>query len=332
MHSNRVRRRWLQAGLSAFATSGLPAVAQTNEYPARPVKLVVGAPPGGPSDFMGRMFADQLTDMYRQGFVVENKPGASGVPAADSVAKAQADGHTLLVSGPASIAVAPHLFAKVGYDPLTDLVPISMLGAGAFVLVAHPSLAVRNVGELISAARARPSGIAYGSGGNGSSGHLCTELFSSIAGLKMLHVPYKGDGQAVGDLMAGQIQLMFTAPNVAMPHVKAGRLQLLAVTTRDRVPSMPDVATVHESGLNDFEYLGWIITFAPAATPASIIESLAAAWQKARGNSGVRDKLVELAMYAPERLSVRAPLSEFVRAEHRRLGKLIAEAGIRRES
>lgn len=325
--SRRQTLKSLAAGALALRT---PTWAQSSTYPSRPVKMVVGSPPGGPSDFMARMFGDALSPTLGQSFVVENKPGASGMPAADSVVKAAPDGHTLLMSGPASIAVVPHLFPKITYDPMTDLTPVAMLGAGAFVLVTHPSVAARSVQELIQLARAKPEGLTYGSGGNGSSGHLCTELFCSLTGTRMVHIPYKGDGQAVNDLLAGQIQVMFTAPNVAMANVKAGRLKLLAVTTRDRVSSMPDVPTIHET-LKDFEYLGWILAFAPAATPRSVIDTLATTWNKARVTPALRARLEELAMSAPERFAHRQVLLDFVKQEHARMGKLIREAGIKAE-
>jgi tripartite-type tricarboxylate transporter receptor subunit TctC len=331
MPTHFTRRHALGALASAASAVALPAWAQAPAYPARSVKLVVGASPGGPSDFLARVMADAISPALKQSFVVDNKPGASGMPAAENVVKSAADGHTLLVSGPASIAVMPHLFSKITYAPLVDLTPITMLGAGAFVLVVHPSVSARNVQELIALAKAKPDGLAYGSGGNGSSGHLCTELFSQQVGAKMIHVPYKGDGQAMNDLLAGQVQVMFTAPNVAMAHVKAGRLRLLAVTTRDRVASLPETPTVHEAGVRDFEYLGWIIVFAPAGTPQPVIDTLAAAWQGAKGSAAVRGKLEELAMSAPERLGNRPALLEFVKNEHARLGKLIRDAGVKTE-
>ena len=325
------RRKLLGSVAATAAALAMPALAQTPGYPSRAVKLVVGSPPGGPSDFLARLMADAFGPALGQSFLVENKAGASGMPAADGVVKSPADGHTLLVSGPASIAVVPHLFPKITYDPMTELAPVAMLGAGAFVLVVRPSVTARNVQELIQQLKARPNGMAFGSGGNGSSGHLCTELFCHLTATQMVHVPYKGDGQAVNDLLAGQIQVMFTAPNVAMAHVKSGRLKLLAVTTRERVSSMPDTPTVHET-LKDFEYLGWIIVFAPAATPRPVIETLAATWQKTRVTSSVREKLDSLAMQAPERFSSRQALVEFVRNEHARLGKLIRDAGIKSEA
>ena len=318
----------LAAGIASTWSAGM-AWAQT--YPQKSVKLVVGSPPGGPSDFLARMLADAIGPGMGQSFIVENKPGASGMPAADQVVKSAPDGNQLLVSGPASIVVMPHMFSKITYDPMRDLVPVAMLGAGAFVLVVHPSVKANNVKELIALAKANPKQLTYGSGGNGSSGHLCTEYFNGLSGSEMTHIPYKGDGQAVIDLLAGQIQVMFTAPNVAMAHVKSGKLRLLAVTTKERVNSMPDVATVHEIGVKDFEYLGWIIVFAPAATPPSVIEQLSAAWLKVKNTPAIANKLNELAMAAPERFANRANLLEFVKTEYARLGKLIKDNNIKSE-
>jgi tripartite-type tricarboxylate transporter receptor subunit TctC len=318
----------LAAGIASTWSAGM-AWAQT--YPQKSVKLVVGSPPGGPSDFLARMLADAIGPGMGQSFIVENKPGASGMPAADQVVKSAPDGHQLLVSGPASIVVMPHMFSKITYDPMRDLVPVAMLGAGAFVLVVHPSVKANNVKELIALAKANPKQLTYGSGGNGSSGHLCTEYFNGLSGIEMTHIPYKGDGQAVIDLLAGQIQVMFTAPNVAMAHVKSGKLRLLAVTTKERVNSMPDIATVHEIGVKDFEYLGWIIVFAPAATPPSVIEQLSAAWLKVKNTPAIANKLNELAMAAPERFANRANLLEFVKTEYARLGKLIKDNNIKSE-
>jgi len=325
-------RRKLTAVLAAgIASTWGAGVAWAQSYPQKAVKLVVGSPPGGPSDFLARVLADSIGPGMGQNFIVENKPGASGMPAADQVVKGVADGHQLLISGPASIVVMPHMFSKITYDPMRELVPVTMLGAGAFVLVVHPSVKANNVKELIALAKANPDQLTYGSGGNGSSGHLCTEYFNGLAGVKMTHIPYKGDGQAVVDLLAGQIQVMFTAPNVAMAHVKSGKLRLLAVTTKERVSSMPDIATVHEMGVKDFEYLGWIIVFAPSATPPAVIEQLAAAWLRVKNTPAIAQKLNELAMAAPDRYSARPALQDFVKSEYARLGKLIKDNNIKSE-
>jgi len=323
--SRLLERRRLLASGAALGLSGRShgVWAQQPAWPSRPVKMVVGSPPGGPSDFLGRMMADGVGPGFGQAFVIENKPGASGVPAAESVVRAPADGHTLLVTGPASIVVNPQLI-KAPYDPINDLTPVCCLGAGAFVLAVHPSVPANTLQELIALAKSKPGALNYGSGGNGSSGHLATELFSSLTGIRMTHVPYKGDGQAVGDLISGQVQLMFSAPNVLLPHVKTGKLRL----TRERVASLPDAPTVHEQGVKDFEYLGWIIVFAPAATPRPIIEQLSAAWARAKTAQAVRDRLHSLAMSPPDRLSTPAALADFVKTEYARLGKVIKDANV----
>ena len=328
---NLTRRKLTSALAAGIASTWSAGMAWAQTYPQKSVKLVVGSAPGGPSDFLARMLADAIGPGMGQSFIVENKPGASGMPAADQVVKGASDGYQLLITGPASIVVMPHMFSKITYDPMRDLVPVAMLGAGAFVLVVHPSVKANNVKELIALAKANPKQLTYGSGGNGSSGHLCTEYFNGLSGIEMTHIPYKGDGQAVIDLLAGQIQVMFTAPNVAMAHVKSGKLRLLAVTTKERVNSMPDVATVHEIGVKDFEYLGWIIVFAPAATPPSVIEQLSAAWLKVKNTPAIANKLNELAMAAPERFANRANLLEFVKTEYARLGKLIKDNNIKSE-
>ncbi|MCU0920706.1 MAG: tripartite tricarboxylate transporter substrate binding protein [Burkholderiaceae bacterium] len=317
-------------GLTSVAALA-PGLAWAQDFPTRPVRLVVGAAPGGPSDFLARLMADTLSPPLGQPFVVENKPGASGTFAAEAVAKAAPDGYTLLLSGPAAVVNAPFVMARVGYDPAKDLVPVAVMGAGAFVLAVSATLPVRSVPELVAYARANPGAINYGSGGNGSSGHLAGEFFSQTVGVTMTHVPYKGDGLAANDLMGGQIQLMFTAPNVAMPHAKSGRLRILAVTSRERLPALPDVPTMIEAGVKDFEYLGWIIAFAPSGTPRPVLETLQAAWAKARVQPAVRGKLVDLGMQAPERLGKPEVMVAFLQDERERMARLVKAAGLKPE-
>lgn len=318
-------------GQAAGMAGLVPLSARAQAYPSRPVRLVVGAAPGGPSDFLARLMADAFTGPLGQPFIIDNKPGASGTTAAEFVAKAPPDGHTLLVSGPAAAVNAPFVMARLGYDPARDLVPIALSGAGAFVLAVSSSLPVRSVQELTAHARANPNALNYGSGGNGSSGHLAGEYFSQTVDVKMTHVPYKGDGLAANDLMGGQIQLMFTAPNVAIPQAKAGRLRILAVTSRERLSSIPDVPTMIEAGIRNFEYLGWIIAFAPAATPKPVIEALQAVWAKARQQPALRAKLEELGMQAPELLSRPEALNAFLREERERMTRLVKAAGLKPE-
>lgn len=320
------RRTWL----AGSALAALHPAAWTAGYPARAVKLVVGAPAGGPGDFLARLYGRTMAAALGQPFVVENKPGASGTLAAEMVARAPADGHTLLVSGPAPISAAPHLL-KPSYDPSTDLLPVSMLGSGAFVLAVHPAVRASNVRELADLARAQPGRLSYGSGGNASSSHLCTELFSSALQVRMNHVPYKGEGQAVSDLLSGQIQLMFTAPNVALRHARAGTLRLLACTSGERMRSLPQLPTVAESGVPGFEYLAWQAVFAPANTPRAHVETLAAAWNRVRTVPGVQGPLDELGMASPDRLASGSALAAFLQAETERLGQVIRHAGIKAE-
>lgn len=328
MHFDANRRQALQ-WLGATAASlvlPLPA-ALAQAFPNKPVRVLVGAAPGGPADFLGRTFSDAASPALGQPFVVDNKAGASGTIAAGMAAKAPTDGHTLLIGAPGAMVVAPHLFAKLDYDPDKDFTPVAMLGAGAFVLAVHPSVPANNLAELVAYAKSRPGALNYGSGGNGSSGQLCAESFAARAGADLTHVPYKGDGPAVNDLLAGQIQLMFTAPNVAMPHVKAGKLKALAVTSQERMLALPEVPAVHEL-LTDFEYLGWVLLFAPTATPAPVIDALAALWAQARNQPAIKSKLEGLGMYPPARYASRESLGALLKAEKTRTAQLVKKLGI----
>jgi tripartite-type tricarboxylate transporter receptor subunit TctC len=326
-HSNS-RRQILQGLAGLGAGLCLPASqAWAQSFPSKPVKLVVGAAPGGPVDFMARLYGDQATAMTGQSFVVDNKPGASGTIAAGMVAKSPQDGHTLFASGPAAIVVAPHLFAKLEYDPQKDFVPVCMLGAGAFVLAVHPSVPVNNVADLIAYAKKNPGSLSYGSGGNGSSGQLCSESFAARAGLNLLHVPYKGDGPAVNDLLGGQLKMMFTAPNVALPHMNSGKLKILAVTSQDRMGSLPQVPSVHET-LSGFEYLGWVLLFAPAALPPEALNTLAAAWNRGLQDTNVKTRLEGLGMYPPSRYGSRESVNTLLKFERERTAQLVKKLGI----
>ena len=324
MHPLMQRRQWL-ASAAALATSPMAAWAQA--YPSRAVKIVVGSAPGGPTDFTARVAADQLSQLTGGSFVVENKPGASGMPAAEQVARATPDGYSLLVSGATAITVVSHMGAKMNYDPMKQLVPVTLLGAGAYVLAVHPSVPARNLRELIALAKAKPDGLTYASGSIGSGSHLCTELFCRMAAIKMTHVPYKGDAQGFTDLMAGQVQMHFVAPNVALAAAKEGRVRVIAVTSADRLALFPDVAAMGED-LKDFEYLGWVGLFATGGTPQPVIDTLANEWKKARAGAQVKEKLGGLGMMAPDRLTDRAAATRFVQQDNQRMGDLIRALGL----
>jgi tripartite-type tricarboxylate transporter receptor subunit TctC len=320
-----MQRRQLLASAAALATSPMAAWAQA--YPSRAVKIVVGSAPGGPTDFTARVAADQLSQLTGGSFVVENKPGASGMPAAEQVARATPDGYSLLVSGATAITVVSHMGAKMNYDPMKQLVPVTLLGAGAYVLAVHPSVPARNLRELIALAKAKPDGLTYASGGIGSGSHLCTELFCRMAAIKMTHIPYKGDAQGFTDLMAGQVQMHFVAPNVALAAAKEGRARVIAVTSADRLALFPDVAAMGED-LKDFEYLGWVGLFATGGTPQPVIDTLANEWKKARAGAQVKEKLGGLGMMAPDRLTDRAAATRFVQQDNQRMGDLIRALGL----
>ena len=315
----------LLAAAAALGAGG----ARAQAYPSKTVRVTVGSVPGGPSDFLARLYTDAATAALGQPFVVDNKPGASGTLAAELTARTPADGYNLMVAGPAAMTVAPHIFPKLNYSPAGDFVPVAMLGAGAFVLAVHPSVPARTAAELIAHAKANPGALSFGSGGNGSSGQLCAESFAARAGIKMVHIPYKGDAPAANDLLGGQIQLMFTAPNVAIPHHKSGRLRILGVTTKERMGALPEVPSVHEAGLPDFEYLGWIGLYAPTGTPAATLDALNAVWAKAVAQPANRAKLEDLGMFPPARYGSRESFATFLKSEVERTTALVKALNIK---
>lgn len=327
MSENLKRRdalRWMAAGA---AISALPPLAQAQVFPSKPVRLMVGAVPGGPADFMGRLYGEAAAAALGQPFVVENRPGVAGTIAATVVAKTGQDGYTVLAASPATMVMAPYIFPKLDFDAEKDFVPVAMLGAGGFVLVAHPSLPVNNVAELIAYAKARPRTLNYGSGGPGSSSHVYTEAFLARAGIEVSHVPYKGDAQGIIDLVGGQIQLMCVGNNLAIPHMKTGKLKALAVTSLDRVATIPDVPAVHET-LPGFEQISWMMIFAHSAVPAADLDRLASGWSQARQQPAIKSKLEAFGMSPADRYATRASLPALLRSEHARLKPLIQKLAI----
>lgn len=257
----------------ALACTTLCGAAFAQTYPGKPVTIVVPFSPGGAADIMSRTLADRLRHRLGQPVLVENKPGAGTMIASEFVAKAPADGHTLLLAA-SSLGIAPSLYSKVNYDPIKDFAPISQVASVVHVLVVHPSVPAKNVGELISWLKANPTKGNYGSVGAGTSTHLEAELFNSVAGVKMAHIPYKGSAPALTDLVGGQLQVMFDAYASSGPFIKNGNVRLLAVTTAQRSKSLPDVPTVAESGLPGYEAMPWLGLVAPAATPPAVVSRL----------------------------------------------------------
>ncbi|TMH15392.1 MAG: tripartite tricarboxylate transporter substrate binding protein [Betaproteobacteria bacterium] len=259
---------------AALAVSALRAAAAADAYASKPVRFVVAFPPGGVTDIIARSIAQRLTVRLAQQVVVDNRPGAGGNIGTDIVAKSAPDGHTLLMGSAGPLAINASLFGKMPFDPIRDLAPVTLAASTPNVLVVHPSLRAATVRELIALAKARPGEINFASSGHGTPAHLAGELFNSMAGVKMVHVPYKGAAPALTDLLGGQVQLMFSTMPPALPHVKDGKLRALAVTSAKRSPATPELPTVDEIALPGFEANTWHGVVVPAGTPAAIVARL----------------------------------------------------------
>jgi tripartite-type tricarboxylate transporter receptor subunit TctC len=262
--------------LIALALSAA-ASAQAQDYPIRPVKVIVPTPPGGPVDVVGRIAANYLQGALGQAFVVENRSGAGNTIGSKDAAEAAPDGYTLLFSAASGLIIAPLLHPDAGYDPLKSFAPIALVGASSSILVVNPAVPVHSVAELVAYAKANPGKVNFSSGGIGVLPHLIGELFKSRAGIDIVHVPYKGGGPSITDLMAGNVQMTFEATSVLLPLIQAGKLRPLAVTTEKRIPQLPDVPTMIESGYPGFVTVAWTGLLAPAHTPQPIIAKLNAA-------------------------------------------------------
>ncbi len=267
------------AALLAATLGAGAAAAQT--YPAHAVKLVVPYAAGGLPDTMARLVGQKVSEALGQQFIVDNRPSAGGIVGCELVAKSPADGYTLLVADVSQTAINPHLYARLPYDPLKDYAAVSLMGIAPLFLVAHPSVPANNFRDLIALVKSKPGQFNYGSSGTGSVHHLSMEALKTAFGLDMVHVPYKGTGQSVPALLGGQVALLYSAGPSIVPHVKTGKVKILAVNTAKRSPQAPDVPTVAEFGVPDYDYPAEIGVMAPAGTPAPIIAKLSAELQKA---------------------------------------------------
>ncbi len=281
--------------VTVAAAALLCATAHADTYPAKPVTIVVPFSPGGATDIMARTLAERMGKRLSQPVIVENKPGAGTMIASDHVAKAAPDGHTLLLAA-SSLGIAPALYSKVNYDPIKDFTPISLVASVVHVLEVHPSIPAKNVAELIAWIKANPGKANYGSVGAGTSTHLESELFNTMAGVKMQHVPYKGSAPALMDLVGGNLQVMFDAYASSGPFIKDGKVRLLAVTTAQRSRLLPDVPTVAESGLPGYEAMPWLGFVAPAGTPAPVVNKLHAELMEVLKEPEVQDKFRSLGL------------------------------------
>lgn len=275
----------------AVAAVFAAGTAAAQEYPVKPLRFVVGQSPSGATDIVARLVASRMHDVLKQNAIVENRTGAAGSIGAATVAKSPPDGYTLLAVS-SSFAINPSLYAKLPFDPQKDFVPVSLFAEAPFLLVVHPSLPAKSVPELIALAKKNPEPLTFGSGGVGSSGHLAGALFESAAGVKLTHVPYKGAGQALVDLMAGQISFMFGSVLSAGPHIKQQRLRVIGVTTPKRSSALPQVPTIAEAGLKGYATSTWYGLLAPAGTPPAIVQRLSAAAHTAVMSPEVRNRML----------------------------------------
>ena len=259
--------------LSLALLSGLSATAVAQSYPAKPVRLISPYAPGGGTDILARLIGQKLSENLGQPVIVENRPGAGGVIGTEIVAKAPADGYTIMLASPSPIVVAPHLHKKLAYRPLNDLAPITLISVVPAVLAVHPSLPAKSVKELVAFAKARPAQLTFSSSGNGGTGHLAGEMLKMMSGVDMVHVPYKGTGPATTAVLSGEVSLSFGNIISVLPHVKGGRLRAIAVTTPKRSPVLPDVPAVAET-LAGYSAGPWYGVLAPAGTPQEIISRL----------------------------------------------------------
>ena len=285
------RRSVLKAVGAVAGAAALPSAMSQTKYPARPVTLVVPFPPGGSVDVAARSFADAFSKALGTPVVINNRPGAGGLIGADSVARAAPDGYTLLWASTSTLGIAPAVMAKPPYDPQTAFQPISRLVVGPLVFVVNADLPVTSLSEFIALAKKKPGALNFGSPGTGSIVHLGLEYFKQRAGIDMVHVPYQGNGPALTDLASGQIQMLLSNVGGAMTFEQGGKVKTLAVTTPERTPLMPNLPTVAEAGLNDFEIREWSGLVGPAGMPQDVVDKLSAAFAKAQQNAALQDAL-----------------------------------------
>ena len=318
--------RAVTATLAALLLSlSLPLCAAEQGYPSKPIRLVVPFPAGGSLDAVARAIGQKLSIAWGQPVIIDNRPGAGGNIGADLVAKSAPDGYTILEGALSTHAVNVSLYSKMPYDPIKDFAPITLVAVTPNVLVLNPSVPANSVAELISYAKANPGKLAFGSGSNGSAGHLAGELFKTEAKVDMVHVPYKGGAPAMQDLLGGQIQLMFDNLASSLTQVRAGRIRALAVTTARRSALAPDLPTIAESGLPGFDISTWFGIFTPAGTPRDIVEKLHAEFTRALADREVRDRM--LALGAEPVGNAPAEFAAYIRAEADKYARVIKASG-----
>jgi tripartite-type tricarboxylate transporter receptor subunit TctC len=312
--------------LAAAALALAGAAAAQSDFPTRTITMLVGFAPGGATDTAARIIAKKMSENIGQSVIVENKPGAGGNIAHQFVANAAPDGYTILLGSVGPLSVAPHIMKNLPYDPLKDLAPLTMAVTFPNVLVVHAGVPAKNLAEYIALARQKEGGLDYASTGVGSASHLAGELFNQRAGVKVVHIPYKGGGPAMTDLLGGRVGAYYSTPSTAGPHIATGKLRALAVTGAARTPFMPDVPTIAESGFPGFEASNWYAFVTSSKVPAPILDKLNAELVKALGAPDVKEQLAK--HFLEPQPGSRDDLAKYIRKEYDTWGKVVKAAGI----
>jgi len=322
-------RHILRIGIAASLGFGAPNALAQDAYPTKPVRFIAPFPPGGTTDVLSRILAQKLSDSLGRQFVVENRPGAGGNIGHEIAAKTAPDGYTVLMSSNAALVTNPHIYKRLGFDPLNDFSPVSVVAKAGPVLVVHPSVPARSVKELIALAKARPGQLNFGSGGRGTPAHVTGEIFKAATGVNIVHVAYKGGILAVTDLVAGQIEMVFSDMVPAVPQIKAGKLRPLAVASEQRSPALPEVPTIAEAGVKESIPETWWAVIAPKGAPASVIKRLNGALAQIMKQPDVQERYASLGVFTmhttPERVT------ELIKIETPRIGKVLRAAGVQPE-
>ena len=317
---------WVVMAVGLFV--GFDASAQ-EAWPSKPIRLVVPFTPGGVTDTSGRLIAEHLGKRLGQQVVIDNKPGASGNIGTSLVAQSAPDGYTLVLGFDGTMVINPHVFAKVPFDTLKDFAPVGKIGDAVLILVSNPGVPARTLQDVIALSKTQPGGLSYGTSGTGGTPHIAGELFKQRTGANLTHIPYKGGGQALTDLLGGTIPLVYTAVAGAVQHVKSGKLHGVAVSSAQRAPSLPDVPTFIESGVADFDINSWVGLLAPAKTPQAIVDNYNATLNKAMVNADLKDRFNKLGVEPHS--STPAEFRTFLNNEKVKYSKLIADNNIKAE-
>lgn len=299
------------------------------EYPSKPIRMVVPLAPGGTTDILARLVAQRLNDSWGSRIIVDNRPGAAGNIGTGIAAKATPDGYTLMMGFDGTLVINPAVYRELPFDTVRDFAPIVKVADLPLIIVAHPGVAAANIKDLVTLARTKPNSVTYSSAGHGSTGHLAGELLSQRIGIRMVHVPYKGGGQALIDVIGGQVQLLFVAIPTVQSHVKAGRLKALAVTSTARSRAVADIPTLEEAGLQNFSVSSWVGLFAPKATPATVVAKLHDEISRILQSAETRERLLELG--AEPRGTTPTQFATEIRKEIIRWAKVVNEANIQQQ-